>query len=519
MIQFAKQGGFTRRIGDFVITGQYRAPGEGEPPPGQNEYLLAGGIRVFFGGLEFSLAGNDNGGDFVFIGTGGERELILPRHMAVSGERAVFSFPGGTELSFLTQYAGGKPEMRISASFGEGAEGLELPYKLLRASRLLDDGDGGVVILSNGESYRFGSPPLDDERQILLLEKNGADISYRAVPQKEAFRPGDFIIPPARDKQSYDETLTRWRDINYALWNRLIATAADEDMVIAYGGEAVQRGTYRSAIAGVPAAFLRSSQRTFQSSAYLGQLDEGLRSLAAFEREKLSRISRLINEKSPDFLKEPHIFEYLALRGYVNFIDDGAVLVHAIDPITLTSDISLGILEGFVDWKLYRPNGDNPFSRLIDQACFVISERIWKDDGGNIVLVFSANGMADPEFNLRLGRAFSAYGESAADESWAALGRSLILSVLSLADNGGTVPGGVAVSEMGELDENAGLPRVSAARLYRILALGEYSPRVVGIGAAVNGIWTWTAASAINAAQENNVLVFPSPSPPEKPII
>jgi hypothetical protein len=506
MIQFAKQGGFTRRIGDFVITGQYRSPGEGEPPLGQNEYLLAGGIRVFFGGLEFSLIGNDNEGDFVFIGTGGDREIILPRHMAVSGERAVFSFSGGTELSFLTQYAGGKPELRISASFGEDAEGLELPYKLLRASRFLDNGEGQFVISANGESYSFGFSPLDDERQVIFLQRNGPDISYRAIPQKEAFRPEDFIISPARDKQNYDEVLSRWRDLNYALWNRLIANTDDEDLVIAYAGEAVQRGTYRSALAGVPAAFLRGNQRSFRSSVYLGRLDEGLRSIAAFEREKVSLFSRLVNEKSADFLKSPHVFAYLALRGYTAFIDDGAALVHAIDPVTLSPDISLGILEGFVDWKLYRPHGDNPFSRLIDQACFVISERIWKDAGGNLVLVFSANGMADPEFNLRLGKAFSAYGESTGSESWAALGRSLILSILSLEDSGGTVPGGVGISETGELSENAGLPRVSAARLYRVLAPGEYSPRVIGIGAAVNGIWAWTAASAINASQENNIL-------------
>jgi hypothetical protein len=506
IIQFAKQGGFTRRIGEFVITGQYRLPGEEEPLLGQNEYLLAGGIQVFFGGLEFSLTGNDNDGDFVFIGTGGDREIILPRHMAVSGERAVFSFPGGTELSFLTQYAGGKPELRISAFFGEDAERMELPYKLLKASRLWDNGDGQFAILANGESYSFGFSPLDGERRVLLLEKNGADISYRAIPQKAAFMPEDYIIPPAQEKQSYDETLTRWRDFNYSLWNRSVANTTDEDMIIAYGGEAVLRGTYRSAIAGVPSGFLRSPQRSFQSSVYLGQLDEGLRSLVAFEREKLSRISRLINEKSLDFLKESHIFEYLALRGYVNFMDDGAALIHAIDPVTLNPDISLGILEGFVDWKLYRPFGDNPFSRLIDQACFVISEKIWKDAGGNIVLVFSANGMADPEFNLRLGKAFSAYGESTGNESWAALGRSIILSVLSLEDNGGTVPGGAGISETGELSENTDLPRVSAARLYRILAPGEYSPGVIGIGAAVNGIWAWTAASAVNAALENNIL-------------
>jgi hypothetical protein len=514
MIQFAKQGGFTRRIGDFVITGQYRSPEEGEPPLGQNEYLLTGGIRVFFGGLEFSLAGNDDGNSFVFIAAGGDRETILPRQMALSGERAVFSLPEGTELSFSTQYTGGKPELRISASFGEATEGLELPYKLLRSSRIRDSGDGQFLVSADGEDYSFGFSPLDDERQVLLLERDGTDISYRALPQKEAFEPEDFIIPPAREKQSYEESLTRWRDLNYSLWSRLVTNTTDEDLVIAYSGEAVQRGTYRSAFTGISAGFLRSPQRTFRSSVYLGQLDVALRSLAASEREKLGRFSRLINEKSPDFLKEPHIFEYFALRGHINFIDDGAALVYAIDPVRLTPEISLGVLEGFVDWKVYRPHGDNPFARLIDQACFVLSERIRKPGEGNIVLALSPGDTAEPEFNLRLGKALSDYGESTGNESWAALGRSLILSVLSLEDNEGTVPGGMGISETGDWDEKTNLPRVSAARLYHILAPGEYLPRVAGIGAGVNGIWTWTAASAVSAAQENNVLDISVSFPP-----
>ncbi|MDR2101537.1 MAG: hypothetical protein LBP43_03105, partial [Treponema sp.] len=293
MIQFAKQGGFTRRVGNFVVTGQYRAPENGEPPLNQNVYLLTGGTRVFFGGLEFSLAGDNNGGSFGIITTRGERELVLPRYMTASGDQAVFSLPGGTELVFVTQYAGGKQELRISASFGEEAGGLEIPYKPLKNSRIRENGDGSFVVLAGGESYSFGYSPLDEERRVLLLQRDGTDISYRALPEKQAFEPEDFIIPPARDKQNYEEVLNRWRDLNYSLWNRLSASTADEDLVIAYGGEAARRGTYRSAMAGISGDFLRSPRRTFQSAVYLGQTDAGLRSLSAFEREKLSRLSRL----------------------------------------------------------------------------------------------------------------------------------------------------------------------------------------------------------------------------------
>jgi hypothetical protein len=85
------------------------------------------------------------------------------------------------------------------------------------------------------------------------------------------------------------------------------------------------------------------------------------------------------------------------------------------------------------------------------------------------------------------------------------MGRSLILSVLSLTDPPGTVPAEILVNEAGEMNEGAG-DRIGSARLYRILAPGEYYPHAAGIGAGVNGIWAWTAASSIAVTQDGTVL-------------
>jgi hypothetical protein len=236
---------------------------------------------------------------------------------------------------------------------------------------------------------------------------------------------------------------------------------------------------------------------------YLGGMDQALLSFTAAERERISRLSRLINEKSLDFLKDSHVFEFFAVRGFVNFLDDGAELIRSIDPATVSLDLSPGIFEGYLDLKQFRPHGDNPFERLVDQTCYVISEGIRKE-GQDRVFVFRGSSV-DIEFNLRLGEALRIWAEGAGNNDWAALGRSLILSVLSLGDSSGAVPRSLSVSGSGEIGEDNG-QRISAARLYRILNPGEYSPHAAVIGSGVSGIWAWTAASAVSAAQENNVL-------------
>jgi hypothetical protein len=517
MIQFTKQGNFTQRIGAAVVTGQGRPPEEGSPGPGPNEHPITGGASVFFGGLEFRMKAGDGEDGFVLIDKKGIRYPAVPELMVVLDDTANFRLPGGTELAFVTQYSDGKPELRISGNFSEDISGAELPFRLLRSSRIREDGDGEFTVIADGINYTFGRSAVGEGREFLSLKADGAPVFYRAVPEKKTFTPDDFILSQAFTRSAYNDTVTRWRDKNFSLWNRIITSQNDEDVVIAYSGEAVKRGNYKAAVSAASPAFLTGAKRTYESSVYLGGMNQALRSFTGGEREKISRLSRQFNEKSLEFLQESHIFEFLAVRGFVNFIDDGTELIRAVDPEILTLELTPGVFEGDLDLKHYRPHGDNPFDRLIDQSCYIISEGIrrFKEirrsgdsrEGqftGDWVLVFQG-AAADVEFNLRLGKALWMWAESSNRSDWAALGRSLVVSVLSLADETGTSPAGLLLSDDGQITEDRGA-RISSARLYRILNPGEYSPRPAAIGSGVSGIWTWTAASAVTAAQENNIL-------------
>jgi hypothetical protein len=566
MIQFTKQGHFNQQIGNLIVRGQYRTLENREPVAGvngeSNNYPLADGASVFFGGIEFSMhqfhelsgrkasdsvmTGN-NDESLILIDTGGRMFEVVPEYMTISGETAGFYLPDGTEVLFSTQYIGGTPELRISGNFADTAAGISLPYKPLKTSRIRNGEDDQFIVIADGLNYIFShseqdtQPELNAEASVLadeprrLFLQAGAAISYRAIPEKKAFSPADFIIPAAKSVQTYNEALIRWRDQNFSLWNRVVPLQTDEDMIIAYEGEAIRRGNYKAAVSAVPAAFLGGAQRTYESSVYLGGMGLAVRSFAVQERGKITRLSRQISEKSLDFLRESHVFEFFAIRGYTNFIDDGVALVHTLDPAALTLELTVGVLEGVVDLRQYRPNGDNPFERLVDQSCFVISESIHRSEAGQVsagsgqaaagsqrprgnpaspgtaaasgkdlVLVFQGS-TADIEFNLRLGKALLTWAEASGNEDWSSLGRSLILSCLSLEDSFGNVPQGMILSGSGEFSEG-GAPRTNSARLYRILQPGEYYPQAMSIIGGGNGIWAWTAAQAVSVAQSGNVL-------------
>ena len=498
--QFTHRGSFSRRIGNMLVSGHFRVSGEG--PADSNEQFLNDGASVFFGGLEFRLRTKEGDDGFSVVDSEGSRQATLPERLSISGDTATFTLPGGTELSFITRSSGGAPELRISGTFAEGLSGLEIPFSPQRSSLVRMNGEGILNISYNGDRYQFSHSALGVDQGRLFLPASAPLVSYRVVPEQKVFSAGDYVVSQAQNSQLFGESLSRWKDQSFSWWSRNISAYNDEDMVIAYSGEAVQRGNYRSAVASVPAAFRSGSNRTWESSVYLGGMNTAIRSLSAADQEKMGRISRLINEKSLDLLKENHVFEFLAVRGFGNLVDGGLEFIRSIEPADIGLDICPGIIEGYMDMILWRPNGENPFERLLDQACLIISEGIRQDQ--DRVLVFDNTGTdtADITFNTRLGKALLTWGEQAGHDDWAALGRSLILSVISLGDSSGAVP--ALVFGNGEADESAG--RLSSAKLYRILDSGENAPRATLIGSGASGIWAWTAASGISAVQKNNVM-------------
>jgi hypothetical protein len=507
MAQFTKQKSFTHRIGDFVISGHYGDQDLAAEVPRDNEYSLEGPVDILYGGMEFFLTDDDN--DSLSVLTpDNEREPTRPVAMTVSSgdtKSVLFLLAGGTELSFSNLDADGWQELRINVRLPEGYQGLELPYRPLSSSRIRYSDDGETHIIADGKRYRFNNSTVDSTRRVILMDTQNPTVSYGVVPGTKVLDPSRFVLSSGRDRRSYNDALNRWRDQSFSRWSAGIETSRDEETVLAYLSESVYRGSYQSAVSAIPASFLEGNQRSFESAPYLGRLDQGLRSNAVFEQDNFNRLTGLIENGSPEFLENVHAIEFLAVRGYSNLLDSAAGIIGSIARAEPDPDLLPGILEGYMDWQYYRPNEKNPFGDLMDQVCFTVSEEIVTDNQGERIFVFN-QGTANMEFNLRLGLALGAYGEYTGQDVWGGIGRSLVLSVLSLQDGAGRVPLTLTLSPNGGFAAaNASL---NSARIYRQLRLGEYSARAISLAAAVNGAWTWTAASGVTAKfnPENNFL-------------
>ncbi|MDR1506712.1 MAG: hypothetical protein LBI67_06375 [Treponema sp.] len=516
-LQFAKRNNFTHRVGNLVVQGYYAGQPDGEillP----NTYALDRGASVFFGGLEFDLGRNDVDG-FAVTSPSGSVEKARADLLILGDNGVYFRLSGGTELSFTTRYSGGALELVMEADFlsggsgGAGDLGLDIPFRPLGTSRMEETGLS-LLVSSGGVNYTFGwgldgpegapAARITGRRVRLTPERRTA--SYRAIPERKTVSPENFILAVS----GYEAEMSLWRDKSYSAWNRIAGSqdsgrilSGDGETANAYLSEAIKRGAYRAAAAAVTPVYAPSPAvpLSFGAAAFAGKLDGALRSLSASERERYSRLARLFNERSPDFLKESHVVEFLGVRGLNNLLDDAVDMLRYFDPAVMTIEQSAGFFEGELDWAQSRPGRDNPYTRFTDQAFHVVVGSLKKDPAAGTVLAFTGKE-ADIELNLRLGSCLS----RSADETRQALGKSIILSVLSFADDTGSAPAVIEQNDSGGFSEKPGGGRLSSSGMYRICRTensNEYYARAQSLSSGETpGLWAWTAASRVSAVQQ-----------------
>jgi hypothetical protein len=498
-LQFSAKGDFSLRINGMNVSGRYRPDSSADSGEGEDGgRLLSGGVKLFFGGIEFSL--KENGG-FALLDAADESLPLNPERIIQYDDELCFALPGGTELVFTAPRSDDRTELRIDARFAGDSSALVIPFRLYRSQAKRDQFDDFLVRYS-GDDYQFTRSTLELEQGLLVLRPENSAVAYRAVPKQKAFNLSDYVVTQGRNLQSFNEALSRWRDASIPLWQQSLGTAIHEDTVIALGGEGIRRGNYRSFAGTVPRGFISGNQSSFESSLFLGGMDRALRSLGAAEREKAGRISRALGGKSLDFLRESHVLEYAQVRGQENILESMLEIIRSLDPALLDLELCPGVLEGYLDFRQLRLSAPNPFEGLIDRVCKLTAEGLVRDSEHDRVFV-SHNGTADMELNFQMGKALWTWAESSGDTGWAAVGRSLMLSVLSLQDQAGTIPAAIAVSG-GVFGEASG--KVQSARFYRILKPGDYYPRTVRLGAAEGNTWAWTVSPSVSAVRENNLL-------------
>jgi hypothetical protein len=467
IIQFSSKGNFTLPVGGMTVRGSYRYA-QTDPRDTPEMRHLTRGVRIFFGGLEFSLR-EERGRGLTIGGDDGIRP-VNPEYMITTDNSVRFGLPGGTMLIFNSLVTGEDVELQINADFAGNESEITIPI-IQRRSSLIRDG-GQIGILYSGIRYTFTSQGQELQDGKFILSVDNPFISYRSRINPRAFNPEDYIIAMASD---YDNFISNWLTTSYNHWNRTASSMHNEYEIIAYCADVVMKGNYTSAVAAISEDFLNSARKTYRSSVFLGGMSGAYRSFAAEENERMNSIAQLTRERSLEVFREERVLDYLFTRGNTTLAFDIIEMIQNADPEALVNDYACGLLEAYFDIGRWSPSLINPVDRLANKILTLLSENLSYDSEKDLVFASNYEGVST-EYSLRLGKALTYWAENNNNADWTAIGKSLFLSALS----------------------NAG------ARAGNLETFYNYYPRAVLL--ADNGVWAWTASPSARASYVNGNL-------------
>lgn len=476
MLQFSDNGSFSLPAGAMTIRGRFLQNDEastgGENTP-KFEGALTGGVRIFFGGLEFNLKENNSKG-LTLTNLEGSSIAVNPQFIEIDENSVRLELEGENAITFTSSVSARGEELQIRGEFADNAAEFSIPFEPRRSSIIRDNDQIGV--LYSGFRYFFSGSDgqeIADGKLILSKEKTFASLRQKEI--NNGFDFDDFTIP---ETQNYETALSNWRELSFAYWNQNAASLQNEDDIIAFCGEALRRGTFNTALTSISPVFMNSAQRTYRSSGFLGGMATAFRSFNLAENDKMDLLNRLMQENSPDILLEEHIIDYLFLRGNNTLPLNIINLIKNMPTEKWLLPHCAGLLETYADIKFWRAELDNPVEPLIEQILLLLQENLKKDIANNLIYV-SESESRNIEYNLRLGNAILHWAEETNSNDWINIGYSIILSAL----------------------KDSSEPLFSAnggrGKLYNNLSFTDYYPRAVRL--ADNGLWAWTVAVSAEA--------------------
>jgi hypothetical protein len=532
LVQFTEKLYFSRNVGSFTVSGRIRentgltdrsdaAQQENSDP---NTYSIGDRAVVSFGGLEFSVAGGTFPLSLYYEDDVDTAEGLSVETLQISGESAHFLLSDGAEITFYSQKSAESDGVLISAILPQQAESLSMPFYPMSNAVVGVDREGRISLTKSNVEYGFdrrmparvpsqaqsANNRTTREGGVLVLTKDDPVVFYRVKPEEATFNPASYIVRGAMESTTYDDEVQAWLEKAYKLWEGAIVSDPTEELASALVAEAARRGAYTSALSLIPEPFRTSRSRSFRSSPYLGMLELALSSFVNFQRTESSRLAALVRENPGSLLEGNYLWEGLPL-GSATLNSERTLYAKSLDANKLGIRQALGIFEA---WNESNSAGlTNPFDQLAPKTLELLAASLRKDADTGAVLVFEADKasedgtqLADLEYNLRLGRALCSYGETQGASGWAAIGRSIILSVLSFTDEGGQVPAELVFSQENRIAASNNGEKFGTQRLYPILKVSQNYPHTVSLNSVQPGLSLWTIASEISAVNQGGIL-------------
>jgi hypothetical protein len=405
-----------------------------------------------------------------------------------------------------------------------GVAAAAMRYELAYGATLLAPGDDGALRLSfGGSTYSITGVASGDTPRTLKIQASKGVIrpfvSLREVESKPAAQ-APFIAQTPLDPAAWSRELSAWQDKAWAAlsgpsfdaaqgaWSPQAGSpgAFDEPSFIAYMAEALRRDRREAAAALV--SVVRSAQAdklTWKSVPFAGRTAG---SMAAFEESSLAEvkaIERLLQSRSPSLFYRDGIVPALFDRAPYSLAQEAMSFARSADFSKADAREAVALINAYLDARKYLDDAENPFGRAVELVDRAIVPAIRKVEG-NFYLQTGPEGRCDVLFGLGAGKTLVRLAEAVGKPIYAGIGHSLVVSLLKLASDDGSMPATITIADGNSAVSQERLP---AAVAYPSVADSPYYPRAVSFFKQLGpGSWAWTSSPSVRveASPEKTVI-------------
>jgi hypothetical protein len=516
-LQFFSVEPFSERIGNLTISGKRTA----NTFWGKSSLKT---IEVRYKGLSFPLS---NAQAPMIQTPGGRSQSLALETYNIYPDGLEVIFDGGAKLVFrlggdLGDWLVLNPDMRTNAAFLlpfdtsriEVQKGESIPiftFTSLQERYYLMLPLGSEIDFETGYLYVFSSDSGDRNEIRITTAEGSLDNPYllwyaergvldKAVEYNEVV--GKYL----------DKAYSGWDQERYAmgegLWTMKDGAAQfSEELGIAWISEALIRGDYNKATAFISAAMdIRIDREPgieleYRTSPFIGRLtrfkEEYFRRLPGNKRQ----IERLIRERDPSLFKMDDLIVSALNYNMLSQIDElVSRLVVSLEMETLDFETCLGMLTTYLEVFEWFEEGESYFSRFKEVIFTKIMPRIRVIDNQPWI-ESEEEGVYDVLQTIRTGSILRGIGESEGKDSLKDLGKSLILSPLSLSDNLGFLPSRLLLD--GDRLVEAPGSYIAPETIYEYISESPYIPGAKPLYPVFGpGSWIWTAAVVTDVATD-----------------
>ena len=517
-MQFQAREEFEKKVGSLSVSGVYAK-------------TLGGGqrmrhIEVRFHDLQMDFSQVSS----AITGFGSPREKKLPLE-------SFSQFPDGFEIAFSDDTA---LRFVVEGAMGdrvvinpviprqlEGMRTLLLPFSFAEGAGvavkgiplLTHKGPGGIVYVSLGSGSQ-----IDTKRGRFVLQMESSRLENPIVFEQLLEEQEPYLYWFSRnftliDQKEFIEKIESYLSRSYQYWNGVfISNPSSQELIgdlgISLISEAIKRGEYRRTLA-VISRNLRQLLRDnadnpflYNSAAYLGNLPSFLSARQQSATVEIERITDLIKRAEFSVFRVPDLLRFILNHAPFSLAEEVLRLADSVQLETAEGDTLYYLVNVYLEAVEYLDIGEATTVRVSDIIDRFVLPAIEKTPKGLFLTGSSSTQASEANLyeSILIGDALMRAGEALAEDSYIALGRTLIYSVLDLADTEGFLPSRVRIRG-GEVEPTEDL--LSPESIYRLVPGVHYTPAEYPLYSYLYpGSWVWTASQLTDVKMDEQQYRF-----------